>query len=53
MKTLLKSETKDWFEEIDEKGTRRIRIETSVETHFPQDTEQKHKPSKSLNVEYL
>jgi|TARA_R110001592_G_C12757273_1_gene712568 hypothetical protein len=53
MKTLLKSETKHWFEEIDEKGIRRIRIETSTEKHFSEDTEQKHNPTQSLNVEYL
>ena len=53
MKILLKSETKKWFEEADEKGIRRIRIETSTETHFSEDTEQKHNPTKCLNVEYI
>ena len=53
MKTLLKSQTTKWFEEIDEKGIRHIRIETSTETHFSQDTEQKHNPTQCLNVEYI
>jgi len=53
MKTLLKSETKDWFEEVTADGVRRIRIETSTETHFSEDTEQKHNPTKCLNVEYI
>ena len=53
MKTLLKSETKHWFEEIDEKGIRRIRIETATKTYFLEDTEQKHNPTQCLNVEYI
>ena len=53
MKTLLKSETKDWFEEVTADGVRRIRIETSTETHFSEDTEQKHNPTQCLNVEYI
>tara|TARA_B100000780_G_scaffold212620_1_gene152276 strand:+ start:288 stop:449 length:162 start_codon:yes stop_codon:yes gene_type:complete len=53
MKTLLKSETKHWFEEVDETGKRRIRVETSTETHFPKDTEKKHNPTQCLNVEYI
>ena len=53
MKTLLKSETIDWFEEVTADGVRRIRIETATVNHFPKDTEKRHNPTQTLNVEYI
>ena len=51
-KTLLKTETKEWYEETLEDGTRVIRVETKQEKWFPKDENQKHNPTCSTTVEY-
>jgi|TARA_B110000977_G_scaffold172963_1_gene225751 hypothetical protein len=53
MKKIIKSETKNWFEEVGEDGVRRIRIETSTEVHFSNEKTVKHNPIVSSKVEYL
>jgi len=53
MKTLLKSETTEWFEEVTADGVRRIRIETTTVNHFIKDSETKLNPSRTTNVEYI
>jgi len=51
-KTLLKTETKEWYEETLEDGTRAIRVETKQEKWFSKDENQKHNPTRSTTVEY-
>ena len=59
MKILLKSETKKWYEEIVHDGVRRIRVETSIKTHFAENTpiglnhEPIGVPNSTTNVEYI
>ena len=56
---LLKSETTEWFEEISDDGTRRVRMETKVEKWFADELDSdgqtltRHNPVVSHIVEYL
>lgn len=57
MRTLLKTETTQWFEENTEDGVRRIRMEKEIKKYFPDDLDgdgqllTRHNPVKSYIVE--
>ena len=42
MRTLLKTETTQWFEEIGEDGIRRLRMEKETKKYFPKDLDNKY-----------
>jgi hypothetical protein len=57
MRTLLKTETTQWFEENTEDGVRRIRMEKEIKKYFPDELDSdgqlltRHNPVKSYIVE--
>jgi len=57
MRTLLKTETTQWFEETDEDGIRRLRMEKETKKYFPKDLDNdgqlltRHNPVSSYIVE--
>jgi|TARA_B100000900_G_scaffold66960_1_gene52166 hypothetical protein len=56
-RTLLKTETTQWFEETDGDGIRRLRMEKEIKKYFPDDLDgdgqllTRHNPVKSYIVE--
>jgi len=56
-RTLLKTETTQWFEENTEDGVRRIRMEKEIKKYFPDELDSdgqlltRHNPVKSYIVE--
>ena len=56
-RTLLKTETIQWFEETDGDGVRRLRMEKEIKKYFPNDMDSdgklltRHNPVKSYIVE--
>ncbi len=57
MRTLLKTETTQWFEETDGDGIRRLRMEKEIKKYFPDDLDgdgqllTRHNPVSSYVVE--